>query len=127
MNKIMITGRICRDLELKTLDSGTALTRFSVAVDRRFKKEGQPTADFFNCIAWGKTAELICQYMAKGSKIGIAGRLQTGSYDKDGAKVYTTDIVVEEMDFLDSKKDKVESTQSKGDAFEPVDDDELPF
>ena len=99
MNKIMITGRITKDLELKELNGGAKLCKFSVAVDRRFKNEGQPTVDFFNCVAWSKTAEVICQYMAKGSKIGVSGRLQTGSYDKEGTKIYTTDIVVEEMDF----------------------------
>ena len=136
MNKVCQTGRITRDLELKEF-GGTACCKFSIAVDRKFKKEGQPTCDFLNCIAWGKIAELICQYLKKGSKIGISGRLQSGSYDNaDGKKVYTTDIVVEEMDFLDSKKDSQGDSyeskpveQKQGDGFYPVSEetDELPF
>ena len=135
MNKVNQIGRVTRDLELKEF-GGTACCKFSIAVDRKFKKDGQPKVDFPNCIAWGKVAELICEYMQKGSKIGISGRLQTGSYDNaDGKKVYTTDIVVEEITFLDNKKDNqgdsYEPTPVKkeADAFYPVEDstDELPF
>lgn len=102
MNIVTLVGRITRDVELH--NNNTAVAKFSVAVDRRFKKEGEPTADFINCVAFGKTAEIIEKYFKKGSRIGVVGRIQTGSYtNKDGNKVYTTDVVVDGFDFLDSK------------------------
>jgi single-strand DNA-binding protein len=129
MNNCNFIGRICKDLELKTTNSGTAYCKFTLAVDRKFKKEGQSSADFLNCIAWGKTAELITKYLSKGSKIGITARVEMGSYEKDGTKFYTTDFVVEGITFCESKG------QAKGDAYEPStnsslvegDEDELPF
>ena len=81
-----------------------AIARISLAVDRKFKQEGQPTADFINCIAFGKTAEVIEKYVVKGTKIAVVGRIQTGSYtNKDGAKVYTTEVIVDEQEFAESK------------------------
>lgn len=104
MNRVVITGRLTRDPETKTTQSDATVTRFGVAVDRRFKREGEPTADFFNCVAFGKTAEFVEKYFKKGMKIDLTGRIQTGSYtNKDGQKVNTFDIVVEECEFGESK------------------------
>lgn len=107
MNKVQIVGRLTRDPEVRysTGEKATATARFSVAVNRRFKNaEGNYDADFINCIAFGKSAEFIEKYFKKGMAIGLTGRIQTGSYtNKDGQKVYTTDVVVEETEFVESK------------------------
>lgn len=104
MNKVVLIGRITRDLELRKTQSGTSVVSFTLAVNRRQKSEGQPDADFIRCTAWGKQAEIMAQYLTKGSQVGIDGRIQTGSYqDRNGQTVYTTDVVVENFDFLSSK------------------------
>lgn len=107
MNKVELVGRLTRDPEVRyaTGDSATAIARFSVAVNRRFKSaEGNYDADFINCVAFGRSAEFIEKYFRKGMVIGLTGRIQTGSYtNKDGIRVYTTDIVVEESEFVESK------------------------
>nr|DAQ23252.1 MAG TPA: Single strand binding protein [Bacteriophage sp.] len=106
MNKVILMGRLTRDPEIRTsVATNTTTARLTLAVDRRFKKEGeQQTADFINCIAFGKTAEFIERYLHQGTKIAVVGRIQTGSYtNKDGNKVYTTDVVVEEYEFAESK------------------------
>jgi single-strand DNA-binding protein len=106
MNKVILMGRLTRDPEIRTsVATNTTTARFTLAVDRRFKKEGeQQTADFINCIAFGKTAEFIERYLHQGTKIAVVGRIQTGSYtNKDGQKVYTTDVVIEECEFAESK------------------------
>lgn len=104
MNKVILVGRFTRDPEVKYTDGGTSISRFTIAVDRRFKQDGGPEADFPNCVAFGKTAEFIEKYFHKGMKIGIVGRIQTGSYtNNDDHKVYTTDVVVEECCFVESK------------------------
>ena len=107
MNKVVIIGRFTRDPEIKytTGENATATARFSLAVNRRFKnKEGNYDADFINCVAFGKTAELIVKFFTKGMAIGITGRIQTGSYtNKEGQKVYTIDVVVEVTEFVESK------------------------
>lgn len=91
-------------MELRyTAGTGKAVGRFSLAVDREFKKEGQPDADFINCLAFDKKAETIANYVKKGHKLGVIGRIQTGSYDKDGTKVYTTDVMVDKIEFLQPK------------------------
>lgn len=103
MNKCMLMGRLTRDPEVR-MSGDTAVARFSLAVDRRFKKDGEQTADFINCVAFGKTAEFIEKYGRKGTKFVVEGRIQTGSYtNKDGQKVYTTDVVVEQVEFAESK------------------------
>ena len=103
----MLVGRLTRDPEVRysTGENATETARFSVAVNRRFKNvEGNYDADFINCVAFGKTAEFIEKYFRKGMAIGLTGRIQTGSYtNKDGQKVYTTDVVVEETEFVESK------------------------
>ena len=137
MNKVIIIGRFTRDPEIKysTGENATATARFSLAVNRRFKnKEGNYDADFINCVAFGKTAEFIEKYFTKGMAIGITGRIQTGSYtNKEGQKVYTTDVVVEETEFVESKNkgtsDNVanNNANSNSDFEETASDDEMPF
>ena len=93
MNKVILVGRLARDPELRTTTNGTSVCSFAIAVDRRFKRDGQPTADFFNVTAWGKQGEVISQYLRKGRQIAITGRLQTRNYTaNDGTKRYVTDI-----------------------------------
>ena len=106
MNKVILMGRLTRDPEVRYTqgDNTSAVARFSLAVNRRFKKDGEQTADFINCVAFGKTGEFIEKYGRKGTKFVVEGRIQTGSYtNKDGQKVYTTDVVVEQIEFAESK------------------------
>ena len=105
MNNVCIVGRICRDLELRTISTGSTTTSFAVAVNRRFANQnGEREADFIPCVAWGKTAEFICKYFTKGSAIAVTGRIQTRNYDdKDGKKVYVTEIVAENVSFVEGK------------------------
>lgn len=103
MNKVILVGRLTRDPDIKTTANSTMAT-FSVAVDRRYKQDGQPDADFPRVIAWGKTAEFIEKYFHKGMKIGIEGRIQTGSYtNQSGQTIYTTDVIAEAVEFVESK------------------------
>lgn len=134
MNKSILSGRLTADPELSTNNDMT-IARFVLAVNRKFKKEGQPEADFIRCTAFGKTAENIGKYFGKGKPILIEGRIQTGSYEKDGVKHYTTDIIIETFDFMESKKDDnsaAEPTPSAvGEDFmnipDNVTEEELPF
>lgn len=106
MNKVILMGRLTRDPEVRYSqgENATAVARYSLAVDRRFRRDNEPTADFINCVAFGRQAEFAERYLRQGTKIAITGRIQTGSYtNRDGAKVYTTDIVVEEQEFAESK------------------------
>ena len=107
MNKVILMGRLTRDPEVRysSGENQTAIARYSLAVDRRRgKNDDQPSADFINCVAFGRSAEFAEKYFHKGLKITVAGRIQTGSYtNKDGQKVYTTDVVVEEQEFAESK------------------------
>lgn len=106
MNKVILMGRLTRDPEVRYTqgDNTMAIARYSLAVDRRFKRDGEPDADFINCVAFGKAGEFAEKYLKKGTKIAVVGRIQTGSYtNKDGQKVYTTDVVVEEQEFAESK------------------------
>lgn len=104
MNNVNLIGRLTKDVDLRYTQSGLAVGRFSVAIDRP-KKDGQSNgADFPNCVAYGKTAENLAQYMHKGGLVGVTGHIQTGSYEtKDGRKVYTTDVSVTNVQFLDSR------------------------
>lgn len=125
MNKVVLMGRLTRDPELKE-GNGKSYLRFNLAVDRRFKKEGQPTADFPSCLAFGKDAENIAKYFQKGSMICLGGRIQTGSYtNKDGQKVYTTEVVVEEWSFTGSKGDSDAASAAQAPA--PSGDGDLGF
>ena len=106
MNKVILMGRLTRDPEVRysTGENATAIGRYTLAVDRRFKQEGQQSADFIPCVAFGKSAEFAEKYFRKGMKIAITGRIQTGSYtNKEGQKIYTTDVIVEEQEFAESK------------------------
>ena len=107
MNKVNLIGRLTADAELRYNSSNIAYSKFCLAVNRNFTNaEGEREADFINCVAWRKTAELIIEHFKKGSEIGLSGRIQTGSYDdKDGKKIYTTDVVVDEITFIGSKKE----------------------
>lgn len=106
MNKVFMLGRLTADPELRyTATTQTPVANFRLAVDRRFKRDGEPDADFFNCLAWSKAAETINKYCAKGSQICIVGRIQNGSYkNQQGVTVYTTTIVVEEFSFAGNKQ-----------------------
>ena len=106
MNKVILIGRLCADPEVRYSQNQnqTAVARYRLAVDRRFKREGEQTADFISCVAFGKVAEFAEKYLRQGTKIAITGRIQTGSYtNKDGQKVYTTDVIVEDQEFAESK------------------------
>lgn len=143
MNKVILMGRLTRDPEVRYAqnENGTSVARYSLAVDRRFKREGEQDADFINCVAFGRAAEFAEKYFHKGIKVLITGRIQTGSYtNKDGQKVYTTDVVVEEQEFAESKaasegrgggySGSGSNNSSVGDGFMNIPDDsdeELPF
>ena len=106
MNKVILMGRLTRDPEIRYSqgERSTAVARYSLAVNRTFKRDGDPDADFINCVAFGRQAEFAEKYLRKGTKIALTGRIQTGSYtNRDGQKVYTTDVVVEEQEFAESK------------------------
>lgn len=105
MNKVIMIGRLTRDPEIRYGQAnGTAIASYSLAVNRRFKRDGEPDADFFNCVCFGKNAEFVEKYLAKGSKIAIVGSIQNENYtNKEGQKVYSTKIVVDEMEFAESK------------------------
>lgn len=123
MNNCVFTGRLTKDPELKTTQSGKKYTRFCLAVDGIKDKDGNKTADFVDCIAWNKSAEIIAQYARKGSKLGISGRYHTTTYEKDGEKRKAVDIVVNEFDLLDSKPKDQAQTEPAATTEEP----ELPF
>ena len=104
MNKVIVSGRLTADPEVRYSNSGDAIARYTLAVDRRFKKDGEQNADFIRCIVFGKGAEFTEKYLHKGTKMIVEGRIQTGSYkNKDGQTVYTTDVVVESQEFAESK------------------------
>jgi single-strand DNA-binding protein len=124
MNKVLLMGRLTRDAEIRYSqgDASTAVARFSLAVDRRVRRDANngdaPTADFINCVAFGRTAEFLERFGRKGTKFVAEGRIQTGSYtNKDGQKVYTTDVVVENVEFAESKS----QSESSNSGFAPAD------
>ena len=130
MNKTMLLGRVTKDIELKFGKDGMAIAKFSVAVNRMKKGE----TDFINCIAFGKTAETIANYIKKGSQIGIEGHIQTGSYtNKDGHKVYTTDVIVDRFDFVGGGNNNTTNNTQNGDVpgdyfgASEVDNSDMPF
>ena len=106
MNKVILMGRLTRDPEVRYSagENSMAIARYTLAVDRRFKRDGEATADFISCVAFGRAAEFAKRYFRQGIRIVVSGRIQTGSYtNRDGNKVYTTDVVVEEQEFAESK------------------------
>lgn len=127
MNKVIEVGRFTKDPDISSSTSGTTFARFSIAVDRKFKREGEPDADFFNCSAFGKTAEFIEKYMKKGTKVAIAGRLENNDYtNKDGQKVHDIRIMVDEIEFAESKKES-NNTGRDVTEFNHIDPSDLPF
>lgn len=142
VNKAILTGRITRDPDLRKTQSGQSVISFTLAVDRMPAKDGTEGADFPSITAWGKTAEILNQYARKGSKIAVVGRIQTRNYDdKDGRKVYVTEVVADQIELLDSRKKDTEPADSfmpsgSGDSFYTKDltgdtissgEDDLPF
>ena len=144
MNKVILMGRIVRDPEIRYSqgEKSTAIARYSLAVPRKFKRDGDQECDFISCVAFGKLGEFAEKYLRKGTKIVIVGRIQTGSYtNKDGQKVYTTDVVVEEQEFAESKNASSQNSDNRtssphgsapdSDGFmnipDGIDDSELPF
>ena len=130
MNIAAIVGRLTRDPETRYTQGGTAVSRYTVAVDRIIKREGEPTADFIPCVAFGKAAEFADKYFRKGMRVAVSGRIQTGSYEnKDGQRVYTTDVIVDRHEFAQNKGER--ETPEKDDGFynvpEGIDDIEIPF
>lgn len=106
MNKVILMGRLVADPEVKytTGEKQTAIARYRIAVNRKFKRDGEQEADFISCVAFGKAGEFVEKYLSKGMKIAVTGRIQTGSYENsEGQKVYTTDIIAEEHEFCESK------------------------
>ena len=104
MNKVCLIGRLTAKPELRTTSNGLSNTRFTLAVNRNFSNaQGEREADFITIVAWRKQAENICQYLDKGSLASVEGRIQTGSYEKEGQKVYTTEVVADQVNFLESK------------------------
>lgn len=123
MNKVILLGRLTRDPDIRYTQGAEpmAIARYTLAVDRRMKREGEAAADFISCVAFGKLAEVAEKYLHKGTKIIIAGRLQTGSYtDRDGRKIYTTEVIVEDQEFAESKK-------SQNDFMDMPEEEKLPF
>lgn len=140
MNKVILMGRLTRNPEVRygSGQNATAVARYTLAVDRRFSREGEATTDFIGCVAFGKIAEFAEKYFRQGTKILVTGRIQTGSYtNRDGRKVYTTDVVVEEQEFAESKGNSVAGarenrsvTTTDSDGFMNIPDgidEELPF
>ena len=116
MNKVCLTGRITKNIELKYNQNNVAITSFTLAVTRKFKNQnGEYESDFINCIAYKSTAELLSKYVKKGDLLGIEGRIQTRNYEKDGKRVYVTEVIVDSIDFLQSRKDesKQETTETE--------------
>lgn len=137
MNKVVLIGRLTKDPELKFTPTETAVTTFTLAVEKRFKKEGQPQADFIPVVVWGKTGESVVNYKKKGALLSVAGRIETRNYEaKDGSKRYVTEVVADEVSFLDWENKKQGQSYGNGipgDYFgngdmTPIDDDDnMPF
>ena len=118
MNKVVLIGRLTKDPDIRYSqgENSMCVARYNLAVNRRYAKEGEQQADFISCVAFGKNAEFAEKYLKKGTKIAITGRIQTGSYtNKDGQKVYTTDVVVEEHEFAESKGNSSDVTETPSD------------
>lgn len=115
MNNVTLIGRLTKDPEQRQSNSGTVMCNFTLAVNRRFKKQGQPDADFITCVAFGKTAEIICKYLHKGDQMGAEGSIQTSNYtNKQGQKIYRTDVLVNQMEFIGSKNQQSSGTAQQG-------------
>lgn len=131
MNKVILIGRLTADPDIRQTNSGKSVVSYRLAVDRNIKAEGQPEADFLSCTAFGKSAEFAGNYLRKGMKIAVEGRIQTGSYEKDGVKRYTTDIIVDRHEFCESKRSSESGGAAPEQGFSEIpeseDDGQLPF
>lgn len=131
LNKVILVGRLTRDPEIRYTSgqNQTAVGRYTLAVDRRYKKEGdEQTADFINCVTFGRGAEFAEKYLHQGTKIAVVGRIQTGSYtNRDGQRVYTTDVVAEEHEFVESKVATSQQSADNSGFMHVTDDTQLPF
>ena len=135
MNKVILIGRISNEIELKQAQSGTEVCNFSVAVDRNMGKDKEKATDFLRCVAYGNQANFISKYFSKGRRIGLEGNIKTGSYEKDNIKHYTTDIIVDRAEFVDSKPDSSNNSTSQQSApaqtedveVEIISDGDIPF
>ena len=106
INRVILVGRLTKNPEIRKTPNGASICKFTLAVSRKVKAQGQPDADFISCVAWNKTADLMYQYLKKGSLIGIDGRLQTGKFtNNNGETIYTCDVMVESLQFLDKKEE----------------------
>ena len=112
MNKVILIGRISSDIDVRQTQSGTSAATFSVAVDRNMGAGKEKATDFIRCVAWGKTSEFLARYFSKGKQIALEGNIKTGSYEKDGVKHYTTDVWVDKVEFVGSKGDGGQQTQT---------------
>lgn len=131
MNKVILIGRVAKDVELRTTTSGKSVATFSLAVNRDYKNaEGKYDADFITCVAFEQRAETISRYVSKGDKFCVSGKLNTRNYEKaDGSKAYVTEVIVDGFDFIESKKDKADAPNINVpvDDYEEITDDDLPF
>lgn len=130
MNKVILMGRLTKDPETRyTQSTNTQVTSFTLAVNRRFVKDGEERqADFINIVAWNKTAEFVSKYFKKGQQVGVIGRLQVRNWeDEQGQKHYVTEVIAEEVYFADTKKEESTSASTEENQFEITDDDDLPF
>ena len=123
MNKVILMGRLTRDPEVRYSagENATAVARYTLAVDRRFKRDGEATADFIQCVAFGRSAEFAEKYFRQGMRVLVSGRIQTGSYtNKEGQRVYTTDIIVDDQEFADSKNSAGGNGDNGGYGYQPT-------
>lgn len=133
MNKVILIGRLTKDADVKSISTGISVARFNLAVDRKFKKDNEQTCDFISCVAFSKTAEFLEKYGHKGTKFVVEGSIQTGSYtNKEGQKIYTTDVLVQSVEFAESKSSaqsyqSVEPQKAEFIAVDEINDEELPF
>lgn len=128
MNKAILMGRLTRDPEMRTTPQGVSVCSFSIAVNRRFAKEGQQQADFINCVAWRQQAEFICKYFTKGSMIAVVGSIQTRTWDgQDGKKQYATEVVVDESHFTGSRAETGTNSAPSNTGFTQPGEDSSPF
>ena len=127
LNSIILMGRLTRDPELRKSSNDTSITNFTLAIDRKYKRDGEPSADFFNCTAFGKTAEFVEKYLKKGTKILIEGHLQNDTYEKDGQKKTVTKILIDSCEFAESKSASQGNDTPAPKTQEEMLQDELPF
>lgn len=137
INSVVLVGRLTKEIELKKTQSNKSVVTFNIAINRRFKQEGQQEADFIQCIAWNQAAEFLSKYASKGSLVSIEGRIQTRNYDdKDGKKVYVTEVIAEQVNLESSKKEDVQpKINSNNDGYDnptnspnlEISSDDLPF